>query len=152
MNIEVHGYSDHVTENEWYRATEWYGNELLGRRLARNIDVKLQLVTRIEERACGQLIPTLRVNKAPRQFRIQINISVRKRKGQLLTLAHEMVHLRQLARRDLTFTGGVGYWKTKIFRLTDSDYEDHPWEVEAYEMEKPLYQRCSQYLREEGPQ
>ncbi len=54
------------------------------------------------------------------------------------TLAHEMVHAKQYLRGELS-----GYsleWKGK--ECTDDQYKTAPWEQEAYELEKKLYDKC----------
>ena len=54
------------------------------------------------------------------------------------TLAHEMVHAKQYLRGEL-----CGYsmsWKGKKPR--NYQYENAPWEKEAYKLEAELYQRC----------
>lgn len=54
------------------------------------------------------------------------------------TLAHEMVHAKQYLRGEL-----CGYsmsWKGKKPR--NYQYENAPWEKEAYKLEAELYQKC----------
>ena len=54
------------------------------------------------------------------------------------TLAHEMVHAKQYLRGELS-----GYsleWKGQ--ECTDNQYKTVPWEQEAYELEKKLYDKC----------
>ncbi len=56
----------------------------------------------------------------------------------LCSLAHEMVHVKQFARKELTILNGnyCAKWKGVKFS-EDSDYEEMPWELEAdkYELE-----------------
>ncbi len=54
------------------------------------------------------------------------------------TLAHEMVHAKQYLRGELN-----GYsleWKGQ--ECSDNQYKTAPWEQEAYELEKKLYDKC----------
>jgi len=58
----------------------------------------------------------------------------------LETLAHELVHVKQYIKRELTGTSGVGlYWKGTKFELEDfRDYYELPYEVEARGKERGL--------------
>ena len=58
----------------------------------------------------------------------------------LETLAHELVHVKQYIKRELTGTSGVGlYWKGTKFELEDfRDYYELPYEVEAHGREYGL--------------
>jgi len=51
-------------------------------------------------------------------------------------LCHEMVHVKQGVRGELTEKLGAQMWKGKDH--TDTDYYDQPWEKEAYRMEGKL--------------
>lgn len=70
----------------------------------------------------------------------------------LKTLAHEMVHVKQYALRELTKNlvvsrGGkvsmVSYWKGEKYKAKrkEDEYWDCPWEIEAYGREEGLYRR-----------
>jgi hypothetical protein len=70
----------------------------------------------------------------------EIDISLRKglkREELVLTLAHELVHARQFLRKQLKNEGRIQYWMG-----VESNNEE--WEVEAYELEKQLYE---EYLK-----
>lgn len=57
----------------------------------------------------------------------------------LSTIMHEMVHVKQWARgemRDLSVS--TRRWKNSKIDIENVDYYEHPWEVEAFEMEKQL--------------
>ena len=55
------------------------------------------------------------------------------------TLCHEMVHVKQFLRKELNATGML--WKGQPNPNTGNPLEE-PHEVEAYELEKVLYQKC----------
>ena len=63
-------------------------------------------------------------------------MSLRKK---LLTVAHEMVHVKQFTRKELVHTSklAVKSWKGKDYH--DSQYWDCPWEIEAYGRELGLF-------------
>jgi len=56
------------------------------------------------------------------------------------TICHEMVHLKQYARRELRNVNGNTMWKKKSYN--DIDYWKAPWEKEAYKMEGPMAIEC----------
>ena len=55
------------------------------------------------------------------------------------TLAHEMVHARQFIRGQLDSAGG---WVWKGRKAEGFEYENQPWEKEAYRLEKTLFMDC----------
>ena len=60
-------------------------------------------------------------------------------KEMVTALCHEMVHVKQFARKEMVdgVETGVARWKSKTIPL-DTNYWDLPWEKEAYRMEKKL--------------
>lgn len=52
----------------------------------------------------------------------------------LSTLAHEMVHVKQFARKELT--GNLQHWKGRDH--SDTDYWDQPWEKEARRLQHKM--------------
>ena len=60
-----------------------------------------------------------------------------------ITLAHEMVHVGQLAKGRLKNVKGVNYWNGKrISKRTK--YLDQPWEIEAFSKQELLFRRAIQ--------
>jgi hypothetical protein len=57
----------------------------------------------------------------------------------MLTLAHEMVHAKQILRGELICEP---HWIWKGHRANGYAYKNQPWEREAYKMEKPLFLSC----------
>lgn len=61
-----------------------------------------------------------------------------------LALAHELVHVRQLAKGVLkTDSKGVNYWAGKRYGKK-VDYLDLPWEVEAFSKQELILRRAVQ--------
>ncbi|WP_299454707.1 ImmA/IrrE family metallo-endopeptidase [uncultured Microscilla sp.] len=69
-------------------------------------------------------------------------------KEQGLTIAHEMVHVKQFRRGELQWVGKTGYrWKNHSYRaIAKKAYHTRAWEQEAFRLEKKLYLL---YLKEE---
>ena len=74
-------------------------------------------------------------------------------KTQLINLAHEMTHAKQLITGQLQDHGiqlatagdcqalvKVQSWEGET--VTNVAYEDQPWEIEAYAMEREVYDKC----------
>jgi hypothetical protein len=53
-------------------------------------------------------------------------------------LSHEMVHLQQYAHGKLDSNSVTRYWNGSIFDETNVDYEDLPWEKEAFARQEEL--------------
>jgi len=58
---------------------------------------------------------------------------------QMNCLAHEMVHARQFLRGQLV---AEGVWKWKGRNADGYEYDNQPWEKEAYRLEKELFYKC----------
>lgn len=77
-----------------------------------------------------------------REFEIEIDNSQPLRKL-LETVAHEMVHVKQFARRELHPAKDTWYGKT--YNPKKTSYWDLPWEIEAHGREVGLFVRwCEQ--------
>lgn len=57
-----------------------------------------------------------------------------------ITLAHEMVHVKQLAKGTLKQIDGVNYWNGKRYRKNHK-YLSLPWEIEAFSKQELLFRR-----------
>jgi hypothetical protein len=60
-----------------------------------------------------------------------------------LTLAHEMVHVRQFAKGILKVKNGVNYWKGKRFTKR-TKYLDQPWEQDAFARQEIVFRKAIQ--------
>ena len=144
MIVEIEGYRSHnltlyrAVEN----AVEFYGEVLLGKRMANNVDVLVKLTKDLKkkEKAYGFCHITDDSLCRPREFMIELDASMKYSFDQILTwLAHEMVHLKQFVRKELwDYESGRVQWKTRSFGRVH--YDDQPWEKEAYRLEGELYE------------
>ena len=66
------------------------------------------------------------------------------------TLAHEMVHVKQIAKGQLTYKGKKIFWKGKQYYPKRMSYYDHPWEIDAWRNEKVLASRVWYMLENLG--
>lgn len=60
-----------------------------------------------------------------------------------VTLAHEMVHVKQLAKGTLKTVKGVNYWNGKRYGKR-TKYLDQPWEIEAFSKQELIFRRAIQ--------
>ena len=60
-----------------------------------------------------------------------------------LTLAHEMVHVRQMSLGYLKSENGAHYWRGKRYAKR-TKYLDMPWEVDAFSKQELIFRRAIQ--------
>ncbi len=60
-----------------------------------------------------------------------------------ITLAHEMVHVKQLAKGILKTEKGVNYWNGKCYNKR-TKYLNCPWEIEAFSKQELIFRRAIQ--------
>ena len=137
MNIDIYGKSKHMCKAEIKFATAFFAQYLMGTRLANNLDIEIRIEG--QGRAEGHCNP-LDGERRPRSFEIGIRPGMQRYK-MLQCLAHEMVHLKQYAKGELSNELITARWQGKTYKLTNSmeDYFNWPWEVEAYGRDRSLY-------------
>ena len=153
MLVEVEGYRSHNIN--LYRAVgeavTFYGEVLLGKRMANNVEVfvKLSKDLKKKEQAYGFCHITDDSLSKPREFMIELDASMKWSFDQILTwLAHEMVHLKQFVRKELwDYETGQVQWKSRTYSRVH--YDDQPWEKEAYRLESELYEMFEEWYYEE---
>ena len=129
------------------QGAEFYGEVLLGKRMAKNIylDIKLTNDLKKKEKAYGYCHIIDDSLSRPREFMIELDASMKYSFDQILTwLAHEMVHLKQFVRGELCdYESGRVQWKSRTFGRVH--YDDQPWEKEAYRLEGELYEMFKEW-------
>ena len=152
MIVEIEGYRSQnlnlyrAVEN----AVEFYGEVLLGKRMAKGVHVSVKLTKNLKKKEkaygfCHIIDDSL---SRPREFMIELDASMKHSFDQILTwLAHEMVHLKQFVRKELwDYETGQVQWKSRTFSRTR--YDDQPWEKEAYRLEGELYEMFEEWYYE----
>ena len=153
MIVEVEGYRSHNINlyQAVGEAVTFYGEVLLGKRMANNVEVfvKLSKDLKKKEQAYGFCHITDDSLSRPREFMIELDASMRHPFSQILTwLAHEMVHLKQFVRKELwDYESGRVQWKSRAYSKK-VHYEDQPWEKEAYRLEGELYEMFEEWYYE----
>lgn len=138
MDIKIIGKTKHMCKAEIKFAAAFFANYVMGERLAKNLDIEIVFEDqgKMAEGHCHPLDP----DRCPRIFEIGINPNLRRHK-MLQCLAHEMVHVKQYARNELSAELITAKWQGKVYKITNSfeDYLNYPWEVEAYGRDRALY-------------
>jgi hypothetical protein len=65
-------------------------------------------------------------------------------------VAHEMVHVKQIAKGQLKYVGKKMFWKGQRVYPKKMSYYDHPWEIEAWKMQRYLETRVWGLLEKAG--
>jgi len=107
-------------------------NMLMPRR--NNLDISISLKT-LKDDAYGYC---LSVTSNDYEIEVDKTLSLRKL---LTTVAHELVHVKQYARRELT---GDYTWQGRTYNPKKTDYWDQPWEIEAHGRECGLFVRWAE--------
>lgn len=133
---------------ELTEAAEFFAGILMDPRMVRNIQLDIAIVNKLD--VMGECVDE-DGTRNPRWF--TINLRNKKTDDDMVkTLAHEMVHVKQHAKNELSSghmtatKGGLSMhskWKGEIWKPKgkENGYWDAPWEIEAYGREVGLYQR-----------
>ena len=122
------------------RATWWYAEKLMGKRLMSGLEINVNLLKKSNDE--GSCIWEDE-NRRPKEFTIDIDGRATIR-NILITLAHEMVHLKQWAKDEMYEyynTPNMVRFKGEKMHMGEIDYWDYPWEIEAYGRQLGLFVR-----------
>ena len=125
-------------------ATRFYAEKLMGKRLTENLKITVNLKRNLlsKEGLEGSAVWE-DDSYRPREFIVEIDSTVKVR-NILLTLAHEMVHVKQWAKDEMyeqLNTIGMVRFKGEKVHLDSLEYWDQPWEIEAYGKQLGLFIR-----------
>lgn len=121
-------------------AAEWLVDRLIHPRSARNLYIDIQFANLNKTNSLGYC-QWLDNNIRPKDFEILIHDGLGK-KDTLLTLCHELFHVKQYVKHDLAELYRPShrfYWKGEYLPKTIS-YNDMPWEREAFDNQFLLYE------------
>lgn len=138
MQIQLHNVPKKLKPVEIKSALEFYANVLMKKNLHKNIMLRVCFNNEGENTTCWE-----DDNVKPREFTINI-CSKMGYQNIFLTLAHEMVHVKQYAMgelRDVMRGPTPQRWLNAPIDSDNIEYWDLPWEIEAYGREKGLYFR-----------
>lgn len=139
MIIDTTGSPSKVSLHEVKCATEFFAKELMPRAWDKlYVDIEFSRMNRVH----GM------VNRLSR-YEYQMDISkTLGRKNIISTIAHEMVHIKQLFRGELVMNLTYSKWNGKSFPI-NYDYFNAPWEIEAYGREVGLVHKYFNSMNKE---
>ena len=147
MDITITGTKNRYLNAIIHEAAEFYADILLDPRMSKKIVLDIDLHKKMDSQGtCVNEDDT----KNPRWF--TINLRNRKEDDIIETLAHEMVHVKQYAKNELSYRSSVNKGKGNTVaacwmgeewkpRGKEDPYFDSPWEVEAFGRGVGLYDR-----------
>lgn len=109
-------------------------DEMMPRKRTLDIEVKLWNCEK-HEKALGQCLYV-----GDNVFQIDID-NKQDLYNLIVTTCHEMVHVKQYSRRELTERFPQSFWHGELF----TDGRCYPWELEAWDMQRPL---AHKYIKE----
>lgn len=146
MDVKIKGKNEKMTRKELFFATKYFARQLMSEKLCKNLTI--ELICDKNHHCHGSSVWT-DSNHRPREFEIILNASHGKR-TQLITLAHEMVHVKQHAKGELKsmLRTREEKWHGRYIKENEMSYYEKPWEIEAYGRELWLYQMFMQWKKE----
>ena len=124
-------------------ATWFYAEKLMGKRLMESLEITIHLKKNLLSKDGYEGTAIWEDDGyRPKEFTIELDTSVKIR-NLLITLAHEIVHIKQWAKGEMyeyLKSGLIRFHKTK-FDIDNIDYWDYPWEVEAFGKQLGLFIR-----------
>ena len=137
MVVTVRGAKDRIFTQVIKQAANSFANKLLTSRMIPSIRIHINITDQLDG---GGFCSTL--DDAPhREFFIEL-ARTHYRLDLIKTLAHEMVHVKQIARGNVKFSYynkyNIAKWYDTFYDMEIVDYWDQPWEIEAYGLENSL--------------
>lgn len=149
MYIAVQGRPTKVQLELCTRALAFYSLMLLGKRLDNKTILHLRF-KKIPKK--DNLLGYCEYDSnVPHEYKITVD-KILKEEDMLITLAHEMVHVKQYAKGELYdyVRGNRCRWQGKAYDLEQVDFRDFPWEIDAKGREEGLYERFREHDRDDG--
>lgn len=149
MEIILRGKNEKISKKELRYMLNYFANILLGKRLSNNVYLKL-VFRPLSKNLWGLCAPLDYDEKYHREFEMFVDPNISKFK-QIITIAHEMVHIMQYAKNQLKLLHGDDYrWMGKKVTIPDKHYKKMPWEMEANRSERYLSQFYSEHLKQKN--
>jgi hypothetical protein len=123
-------------------------NDICGSRLYKVLDLEIQLISGLADtyQNLGNCVH-LDFEPRPREFEIELDAELLPR-FMLTTLAHEIVHMKQLAKGQLKFfDNGIVRWIDAMYPKTRPGHKKYsrlPWEIEAIGLEETLFREWAE--------
>lgn len=111
-------------------AISWYIKHFLPKVKNLDIDVEITKLKRDTNGLCSET--------DDRQYDIELNSKLKVFEF-VTTIMHEMIHVKQYVRREIsdTETGKIR-WKSRTYNQNNISYWEHPWEKEAHKYDEAI--------------
>lgn len=117
-------------------AVEYYFINLVqSKRIRNNCTITINFTSSKKDLVAYADVEEYNTKGKPRGF--IITLPRQDEKDVLITIAHEMIHVKQLIFEEIN--DRLSVWKGKFFDREKVNYFDLPWEKEAYQKEEVLY-------------
>lgn len=117
------------------KAILFFAEKLLGRAMLRFISIRVRKVKNFP--IFGRVsVEDYNASGKPRDFLIEVKKELSE-EDFLVTIAHELVHVRQYVRGDLNEE--MSYWRGVPVNARKIPYDEQPWEIEAESVAQKLY-------------
>ena len=130
-------------------ATWYYAEKLMGKRLMSGLEITIKLKKNLLSKEGNEGSAIWEDDGyRPKEFTIELDTTVKIR-NLLITLAHEMVHIKQWARDEMyeyMNVAGLVRFKGEKVHMVITDYWDYPWEIEAYGKQLGLFVRFCEHM------
>ena len=142
MNVTVSGNKSKRQARTLERAAEYYASLLMSNRTIQTVHLEISLKKKLDDNVEGYCY-FVESSSGYKKFYIELlkNFPI---DDLLLSLAHEVVHLKQFAIGELKHASHLknSYkWQGKFYDEGKIHYYDLPWEIEAHGRERGLYSR-----------
>lgn len=141
--IRIYGRPKKVEKSEILKAAQFFADNQL-KTLSKTVYIRIRLTQKLYKNS-GHFGFAMWIDDDARNHR-EFDIELDAGLGPvflLRTLAHEIVHVRQYARKELIdmCNGKYQKWKGSLISEDDIGYHDLPWEQEAAKIEKELFEQ-----------
>lgn len=142
--IRISGAMPIEMKKHFRNAIEFYANSLMAPQLVTNLNIHLRYKHDLDDETVGEC-EVMSDSLNPRRFKITIKPMANTRMNRVemfQTLAHEMVHVKQYAYKQLKFMNRSvekTKWKGRCINQDKIKYEKLPWEKEAFAAEEMLF-------------
>ena len=130
-------------------AAWFYAEKLMGKRLMESLEITINLKKNLLSKEGNEGSAIWEDDGyRPKEFIIELDSTVKIR-NILITLAHEMVHVKQWAKDEMyeyMNVAGLVRFKGEKVHMEIIDYWDYPWEIEAYGKQLGLFVRFCEYM------
>lgn len=142
--IIIHGTAKKVSRQQIRESAAFFCDHLLNR-LSKNVVVVIKLKNNLYKRTKCFGFATWTDDDARRDRHREFEIEMESNMGPVFmirTIAHELVHVKQYARGELVDPcyGTYQKWQGAMYNEHLVGYKELPWEKEAMQLEKELYQ------------